>query len=329
MKIRYSLLISCVLLSAKIYAQPILNSTCGYQNGSLVHIHLDTNTSLNEGPGGANQVWDFSTLTDPNASADYTGESASLTPYGNDFPMANVASETIDFSDNDNFSYFTNDDAHYTTWGYEASGEKFIYSNPRDILHYPFTYGDSFTDTYYSSLLTGYNSGSVTVLADGYGTLILPERTFQNCLRVKEIRNDTLATGPEPITTNDTTYKFYCVNFPEALCQVNHHHSSDGFDFNEVYWQDVSPNAVASVTQISSLKIFPNPCNDFLTIGFPFENENTVVRITDASGRVMKQEKFSADQKIRINTSDLPSGVYLISFEANAITYRNSIVVSR
>src|SRR6185436_6491431 len=119
------------------------------------------NPTLNEGNGGANQTWDFSSLTSINGSTEFDGVMASATPFAADFPNAQFASSSYDYSGNIIYNYFTNDDTLYTTWGYESEQQNLIYTNPRDILHYPFTYGNSFTDSYYAPIPLGFNSGLV------------------------------------------------------------------------------------------------------------------------------------------------------------------------
>ena len=285
--------------------------------------------SLNEGTSGIDQTWDFSSLADDLQTTDYAASEVSITPFGNEFPMANVATTSLDFSGNEVYSYFTNNDSLYTTWGYETFTDKLIYSNPRDILHFPFTFGDSFSDTYYGSLLVGYNSGIVEISADAYGVLMLPTGTFHDCLRVREIRYDTLAAGPSPIISSDTSFKYYVPNYPEPLCQVNHHHLSDGFSFDEIYWQNISPNAVASINIESALSVFPNPCNDQVKISIPALNEKATITIHDITGRVMTKKDQITGNDILVNTSSFKEGVYLVSIEAANRKFLSSFVVER
>lgn len=313
---KQSYLLACLLiLSFYASAQPTLQQSNGFQNGTLIHLYTEVSPSLTEGNSGGDQTWDFSSLSWANPETDFTGLLSSATPFSNHFLNADVASLSVDFSGNDLYNYFTNATDHYATWGYEGSSQKLVYSNPRDILHYPFSFGNTFTDSYYGNMEIGYNSGEVEVTADGFGNLILPNGIFYNCLRVREIRKDTLDGALIMNTSNDTSYKFYVVNYPEPLCQVNYHHSSDGSNFNEIYWQDVQPSGISPAGKLETLTVFPNPCHDVLNINVSNGAENADVKITDALGRTVEAQHHFLNQTLILNTSMLPGGIYFLSIE--------------
>jgi len=314
MKQYYSFL--CLLiLSLHTPAQPTLQQSNGFQNGTSIHLYTEVNPSLNEGNSGSNQTWDFSPLSYADPETDFTGMLSSATPFSNDFLNADVASLNVDFSGNDLYNYFTNSIDHYETWGYEGNSQTLIYSDPRDILHYPFSFGSTFSDSYYGSLELGYNSGAVEVTADGYGNLILPSGIFYNCLRVREVRKDTLAGALIMNTSNDTSYKFYVIDYPEPLCQVNYHHSSDGFNIREIYWQDVQPNGIPPASKPGTVSLFPNPCLDVLNVTVPNDDENAVVKVTDALGRFVEAEHQFQNHALILNTAMLSAGIYFLSIE--------------
>lgn len=310
-----------IAISIACTAQPTLQQTNGFQANTSIQFYVQIDPEQDEGHGGINQTWDFSSLASSDGSTEFNGVLASGTPYSSDFPGAQVASTNYDYSGNMIYNYFTNDATLYTTWGYESDQQKLVYSNPRDILHYPFTYGDSFYDSYYGTLPTGYNAGSIEEKADGYGNLVLPTGTFHNCLRVREVRKDTLG-NLTVVTSNDTSYKFYAVNYPEPLCQVNYHHSSDGFNIKEIYWQDVQTSGLAELNELMPLSTFPNPCADVLNVSLPDDEQNATIKITDALGRVIEAEHHFQNDALILNTSLLPQGIYFLSVEASKVKVR-------
>ncbi|HYV94702.1 MAG TPA: T9SS type A sorting domain-containing protein [Chitinophagales bacterium] len=311
-----STLLPGIIITLAGTAQPTLQQNNGFQLNTSIQIFVETNPIQDEGNGGVDQTWDFSSLISVNGSTEFDGVMASTTPFAADFPDAQFASASFDYSGNMIYNYFTNDNALYTTWGYESDQLKLVYTNPRDILHYPFTYGDSFSDSYYGPISGGYNAGVIEEIADGYGNLILPTGIFHNCLRVMEVRKDTLDGDLNVTTSNDTSYKFYVVNYPEPLCQVNHHHASNGFDLDEIYWQDVQPSGLSAVIQDEAFSAFPNPCHDILNIGFRDDDINAGVKITDAFGRVVESEELQNHSFI-FNTAMLPAGIYFLSVETH------------
>src|SRR5215208_6730085 len=109
MKNSYIILTSALLLASPTFSQPTLNKSSGFQDGSLVQLYVDITPNLNEGSSGEDQTWDFSSLLDDIETTDYNAQDVSITPYANEFPMANVAVMNLDFSGNEIYSYFTND----------------------------------------------------------------------------------------------------------------------------------------------------------------------------------------------------------------------------
>ena len=62
---------------------------------------------------------------------------------------------------------------------------------------------------------------------------------------------------------------------------------------------------------LSKLKVYPNPVQDELNLDIPFDE--AVVKIINATGAVVKEVKLNGEKVI--NTSDLNSGLYIISIE--------------
>lgn len=302
------------------FAQPVLNQSNGFVPGTSISIFVDGAPVLTEGSGGMNQVWDFSSLSSANATSDYTGIDPSTTPYSSHFPLSNVASEGTDFTGSPIYNYFTNNSSVYESLGYENSTSSIIYTDPLDILHYPFHYTDQFFDTYNG--LTGdggVNYGNVEIVADGYGVLQIPDGTFSNCLRIREIRHDSLIT---PLFgeayTHDTSYKFYVENYPEPLCQVNHHHallSGYPFDFNEIYWQKIDPSVIIEQNLNDESFLFPNPCTDFLFIKRLSPACGCVIRINNIFGEIIQAAVSPFENGWQLNTDLLPEGIYYVTIQ--------------
>lgn len=326
---KYYALPFLLILAIQTTAQPILQQSNGFKDGTLIHLYTDDSPSLNEGNSGIDKTWNFSSLSYANPQTDFTGMLPSATPFSNDFLNADVASVSIDFSGNPIYNYFTNAIDHYTTWGYESNSQKLIYSDPRDILRFPFSFGSNFTDSYYGSLEVGYNSGQVEIAADGFGNLILPGGIFYNCLRIREVRKDTLAGALILTTSIDTSYKFYVAGYPEPLCQVTYHHSSGGLHFNEIYWQDVQPSGVSSADNDETFLLFPNPCHDVLNISISSPDKQASLKIMDASGRFITPDYRVENHALQLNTASLSDGVYFLYVNTKEKQFVTSFIKSR
>ncbi len=75
----------------------------------------------------------------------------------------------------------------------ESPMEIVTFNRPVSVLAYPFSYSDSYSDTYYGSGIycQTHNidkGGSISVSADGRGTLILGEDTLENTIRIHRMR---------------------------------------------------------------------------------------------------------------------------------------------
>ena len=85
----------------------------------------------------------------------------------------------------------------------------------------------------------------------------------------------------------------------------------------------VSPNGIEielilglTSKVFTNFNIYPNPTSDLLTVEYSkISNERMMMEILDLNGiTIMKQSLISTQNKLEINTSELPAGQYLIRF---------------
>lgn len=187
---------------------------------------------IDPGDAGENVVWNFSNV---NVIIDKYSVSYDAPPLDNGvYIMGNERFTAKDYPANSFIVYLENN----TTMYYYQLKDNFLQSigheNPAVILHYnprmilelrPMKYNDYYKQEYkskglYSGSVNIATKGYTEVSADGYGTIILPDGTFENALRVKwtQIIKDVPIDGgamlgtPEEIEKNTrifTTYKWY------------------------------------------------------------------------------------------------------------------------
>ncbi|MEX1187964.1 MAG: T9SS type A sorting domain-containing protein [Bacteroidia bacterium] len=75
----------------------------------------------------------------------------------------------------------------------------------------------------------------------------------------------------------------------------------------------------------SSIKIFPNPANDLVTV---VSSGNGMIQITDITGKVMKSITLNNQMIIGVETSDLANGVYLVTIIEEGIRSTQRLVIS-
>ena len=149
--------------------------------------------------GGANRVWDYSSLQD-SAYATISVVSPKGLLFADSFPSSDLALQIAI----DTIREIEYDQANTTSWGFLGlvsyinvndtnSMEVDIYNPKQNEIVYPMSYKKLYTDSliyqdyfYTDGNLTDYDPSNLqydTLFADGYGTLKLPNATYTNVLR--------------------------------------------------------------------------------------------------------------------------------------------------
>jgi hypothetical protein len=146
------LFLAFVSVNTNTYAQPTLTAA-----GCNPILGYSTNTASTagfaQGPSGANQTWNFASLVSTGSNAAQYVTVAS-TPNATQFSTSNLAA-----FGGGAYSYYNISNNAYTLNGVVApsSGTVIPYSNGEDILRFPFTFGNSYTDTWAANFTSGIN----------------------------------------------------------------------------------------------------------------------------------------------------------------------------
>lgn len=87
--------------------------------------------------------------------------------------------------------------------------------------------------------------------------------------------------------------------------------------------------------EVSDIRLFPNPAKDLLTIdlqGSDLKIQNAaILRITDASGKTVHEEKLNAQQNtVNIKTAGYSNGIYFVSIVTNkTVLAKSKFIVAR
>jgi hypothetical protein len=202
-----------LLISFHLMAQTAVT----YQDNSLRICDSNTYREIrfsDPGQAGPGQIWDFSRIQDAEKSVVSNIQCAEI-------PKMNGVNDYTLLLDENGYEYFiSSSERDLVEQGYVNKEQKLVlsYSDPVVKMKYPFVYGDQFTDHFKGVALYNEASsidlmGDITVSADGYGTLILPDRVIEGALRVKSVKK-----GLQVNTcgTNDftiTKYSWYASGF--------------------------------------------------------------------------------------------------------------------
>jgi len=309
-----------LMLGSMCFAQPILTST-GVNpviGDSLIY---KIGNWVNPGNQGVNQTWNLSSITVANTINEAVVASSS-TPNGSSFPNSNIC---FKYAGINVFSYFKTSSSSWQSYGAFDQGVTMAFSNPEDVLHFPFTYNNSYIDTWASNFVSSgtayYRTGTDSVTADGYGMLITPKGNFSNVLRVHFVQNyqDSADIGGSPyiITYHNDEYMWYSNgnHSPIALVTTVITSTNPNPQSAAQYLDNAVSTSIEENNFVIGYNIFPNPVADFLNLDIKLiKNNKAEIRVFNSIGAQVLNTRYyngmEGDNNFKINIENLPPGIY-------------------
>ncbi len=287
-----------------------------------------TNFGVWEDPGtdGADQTWNFAGLV-ADSSAIVFVEQPDATPQGSEFPNATAAVVNADGT-----QYFQASSGLLELVGPSLLGQTAPLSNPASYLPFPCTYQTSWEDDFAGSIdLMGFPlsvTGNVIGIADGYGTLELPEGTVNDVLRVRRITTTMIdITGFGSGELEENAYAFYRVGLGMPILEIA---STSGelpllgpLDFQNLKWVDVTTVGIEDLfTDAIGVEVFPNPASSNVQVNFGLAGGRTVaIELFDINGRQVRSIAMNTGNSGvhtgMIDVCELSSGVYMLRITDN------------
>jgi hypothetical protein len=307
-------------------AQPTLRATSTNPPYGL-NDKLYGNLQFNSGSSGANKSWDFSAQSYSLLGVQRYDSCGviSCTP----FPGTTV----IQLLNDTPTIYFNASTTALSIVGLALSGItgsplNAPFTNVEDYYHYPFTYNNTYTDTWATVYVNGipyYRRGTDSVTADGWGTLKTPAGTYANVLRVKRVQNyRDSAPGITPIIINyaateytwrDTAHKDFL--YWSMTLTISPAVGTP----NTVNYSRYTANQMVSVPAINNTAIRwtarPNPARDNITVELVLQ-QSTVLSLSlyDITGRLVRSipqlPAVPGNAKINFDVSGINPGVYVL-----------------
>jgi hypothetical protein len=285
------------------------------------------------GNGGSNVVWDFTSLE---ATKDFVGslEESYVTKGCTKFSTTNTALEEFG-----NYFFFNGNDNTLEQYGFmTGDGNVYIaYTKPFVKMQYPFTFNSNFTGNFEGTYnvnekYLGDIVGTFQVTGDGYGTLLLPDgKSFQNVLRVKEVKNYKQTISGRSTDIEDVTYRWYVSNhrFPILVLIKSTYTYENGKRSNSTraaYNSNVialSDEQIAGVADLS-VDIYPNPYSEKVNIKFNLARRSFVnVSVYDLSGKLIQvlanSERNGGDVHLTFSAKEqgLVAGAFLVKIKVD------------
>ena len=336
---KITLLFISIVAVLSVFSQPVLTSNINLTIGDTYQYNgYQEVTNIEPGDGGANLTWDFSNIN----GNFYTGIGAicvdpSTTAFADSAAVANANICTSPIGGVGPYQYYDNNNSsqNLIAMGFLAEGNNSFttYTNNATGLEFPFTYGDSFDDTWESLMyyieLGHYfmrDSSIVTVEADAYGTVTTPTGEFHNVLRIKRTTLDyswTNYSGDEWILNGsftDINFEWYAPNIKVPVMIIQEIEWMPNF-YSVRYLVEYDFTTGIEDQADYHLEIFPNPTTDRVNI----KTDELIVHISiyTLNGQqmdVVNSQTGQSHQQI-INFNKYPKGIYLIKvgFEDGSI----------
>jgi hypothetical protein len=306
MKFKFTFFIS--IISVNLIAQTItytnFSTAISTSLNAVIANQASFNLSLSTITGNG-VTWNASGLTQqsgtPNIAIIY-GNPAS-TPNGSLFPNSNYVQYDPALTALLSYDYvnFSNDSI-VRVGQYEPSTAHEIYTNPDKGLIFPFALNQSFVDSYaktnYSDATTisSFQTGTRTVTYAGFGTLILPQGTFNNVALIVGLRTNSL--GPDSYT-----YTWYEISTGKQLLFYSENNGSVTIAYNT----DLNTGIVDETEMLHAI-VYPNPAEDMLFLKIP--NNIPQVTIYNTIGQSVNYGVLNHG----IDISFLKSGLYVLEW---------------
>ena len=322
MKQRFTLILLTVIAAFSLQAQVVIT----YANhapviGDMVtSVYSNAYMNIDFGNAGANQTWDFSsyTVTENQETGNFVDPANTL--WAGEVPNSNIAmrmelrDETVSYM---NLSSSVLKANYIGTYAEEVN-MLVEYTDDMELMHYPFAYGDSYTDTYgytmeYPEMAMVYiSSGTVTSEADAYGTVITPIGTFTNVLRIKSTDIETTETWINGMLIDSGTYTYITYDW----YHVSSKYPVVSIDYDPEYPEDTSITYFSVSTgtnemESNAVSVCPNPANHKVEINTSDYHVGDKMNVLNANGMTVFSTTIQ-DNNLIVPVSDFNNGLYFI-----------------
>ncbi|MCE3294610.1 MAG: hypothetical protein K0R65_324 [Crocinitomicaceae bacterium] len=294
--------VAALLLSAGLWAQPVINAS-DFSPSAGESFTLYSGNYHDPGAAGNNVTWDLSALTNSGTMTNTYGAANGNYP-GTNSSMTSGTTQT----------YYNMNDNGWYCHAINANGTIISYQDPMKMYFLPMEMNAGYTDDFDATFTSGVafqRVGTMSGTVDGYGTLITPEGTFDNVLRVAYIQDYSDLSDFMDIDYLVTVYSWFKAGFHSELASVSTLTSSLGTNNQYGYYLETQGLGL-SREELENISVFPNPAKDHVTMRISNGVFPDAVSISDINGKSLPVNSSREEQSVRISTEDLTPGMYFL-----------------
>ena len=273
---------------------------------------------VDPGGSGPEQVWDFSKI-------EIKGEKVVTAVSVNPAEKANNSGDfNIILNERGSDYFFKQDETSFTEVRGITKDYTLNFKDPMLKMIYPFSFGSKFTDDF-SGLAVSPSSPSIefsgvySVTADAYGTIVFPNSTYENVLRVKTESKGLEVNQCNSIETKTVRYLWYAPNhrYPvmnEVVTENRISGKEAEVTKSAMLWSVKTIDTLSNKGQVQDIVanddftvvfINPNPFTDRLNYHYMLRKPVSVsITMTDITGR-----SFAVLMKGQMQGEGLHSGI--------------------
>jgi hypothetical protein len=335
MKALFTLLFNLIIIT--MYAQPVISDSWIPQIDDVWRQSVTFETP-EPGESGANINWDFSDVNVDNFYFEilFNWIDPAGTPYVDSFPESNICANFEGFA----YGYYRSDESQFE---YLGSGSEFgtdLFTDPQTFRYIGMDFETTVVDSYE---VVRYNNffdptmtkGATSYTYDAYGTLVLPNVTISDAIRIFSIDIETDSSSSGALSTvrgdSTTTYAWIADGsvFPVAQWQrtssylrlyINGDLLSEDIEEPEITFS-INPDysltsSVAGHEPLPALDVFPTIARDEVNVRFDVGSPLDYI-IYSMTGSPMDRGFLSGDVTA-IDIGQFGPGYYVLQVDGYA-----------
>ncbi|MFK7906577.1 MAG: T9SS type A sorting domain-containing protein [Chitinophagales bacterium] len=334
----YSLaLLFIFFTSNSTFAQPMITADSAPELGSSIQISIVDPEPLGNLvlPSGEGIIWDFSasTVTQTRVATFIDAAESDVSIF---FPNADIALSYDNGglplgSFNLKYDFFALFNDSLLNVGFSTeSGTVINYNNPLTAFTFPFQFGDMVEDDFSVNFEIGASTvteaGTLTIEADAYGTVLLPNEEIDNLLRIKTTRNYYQAFEDNVLDTifyEEERLAWYAADkiYP-VLSVTTEMVSTNPSPQTRIYFTGDVETSIEEYLPTASIEAYPNPSSGAFQVKYDLlQSTDVQLNVYNNMGQLIQNagggRQSAGSQTTAIDLTGQAQGIYFVEMILN------------